>query len=169
MKPALLVPVIAALTGLLLMANGCYSFTGASVPSHLKTLAIPLVDDQSGFGEPNLRETFTTTLIRAFTNDNTLQVADRGAADAVLEGVLLPIKDGPLVVTEGEQVTTNRITVSVKMVFQDLKLKKKVWEKTFINTGDYDPGGGFTARENGLGEAMRKITEDIVLDTVSGW
>ncbi|MDH3253187.1 MAG: LPS assembly lipoprotein LptE, partial [Ignavibacteria bacterium] len=116
MKPALLVPVIAALTGLLLMANGCYSFTGASVPSHLKTLAIPLVDDQSGFGEPNLRETFTTTLIRAFTNDNTLQVADRGAADAVLEGVLLPIKDGPLVVTEGEQVTTNRITVSVKMV-----------------------------------------------------
>ena len=39
---------------------GCaYSFTGASVPSHLKTVAIPLVDDQSGFGEPGLREYFT--------------------------------------------------------------------------------------------------------------
>jgi hypothetical protein len=168
-KSALLVLMVPLLAGFVLAVHGCYSFTGASVPSHLQTLAIPLVDDQSGFGEPNLRETFTTTLINAFTSDNTLRIADRGAADAVLEGVLLPIKDGPLVVTEGERVTTNRITVSVRMVFQDLKLKKKVWEKTFSNTGDYDPGGGFTARENGLAEAIRKITEDIVLDTVSGW
>jgi Lipopolysaccharide-assembly len=153
----------------ILMQAGCYSFTGASVPSHLKTIAIPLLDDQSGFGEPNLREDITTALINAFTSDNTLSIADRSSADAVLEGVILPIKDGPLVVTGGEQVTTNRITISVKMTFQDLKLRKKVWEKTYTNTGDYDPGGGFTAREGGITEATRKITDDVVLDTVSGW
>jgi hypothetical protein len=154
--------------GVLVLA-GCYSFTGASVPSHLKTIAIPLLDDQSGFGEPNLREDITTALINAFTNDNTLRIAERSSADAVLEGVILPIKDGPLVVTGGEQVTTNRITISVKITFQDLKLRKQIWEKTFTNTGDYDPGGGFTAREEGISEATRKITEDVVLDTVSGW
>jgi hypothetical protein len=159
----------ALLAALILVLPGCYSFTGASVPSHLKTIAIPLLDDQSGFGEPNLREDMTTALITAFTNDNTLRIADRSSADAVLEGVILPIKDGPLVVTGGEQVTTNRITISVKMTFQDLKLRKKVWEKTFTNTGDYDPGGGFTAREEGIQEATRKITDDVLLDTVSGW
>ena len=31
------------------LAGCAYSFTGASVPAHLKTIAIPLVDDQSGF------------------------------------------------------------------------------------------------------------------------
>ena len=63
---------------LALFFSGCaYSFTGASVPPHLKTIAIPLVDDQSGLGEPGLREKFTTELIQLFTSDNSLEVADR--------------------------------------------------------------------------------------------
>lgn len=171
MKSAVPQLVIAtSLGGLLIAFPGClYSFTGASVPSHLKTVAVPLLDDQSGFGEPNLREKFTTTLIDLFINDNTLEIADRNVADAILEGAILPIKDAPLVVQQGEQVSKNRITMSVKMSFQDMKLRKKVWEKTFTNTGDYDVGGGSGQRDVGLKEAMRKLTEDILLETVSGW
>ena len=46
-----------------------YSFTGASVPEHLKTIAIPIADDRSGSGEPGLREDLTQTLIEKFIND----------------------------------------------------------------------------------------------------
>jgi len=149
---------------------GCpYTFTGASVPSHLKTIAIPLVEDQSGLGEPNLREQFTTALTNLFINDNSLQIADRNTADSILEGVILPVTDAPSVVQPGEQVSKRRITMSVRVVYQDMKLRKKVWEKTFSNWGDYDSGGGLSQRQAGLQEAMRKITEDILLDTVSGW
>lgn len=149
---------------------GCpYSFTGASVPPHLKTIGIPLVDDRSGFGEPGLRERFTTELTNLFINDNSLEVADRNTSDCLLEGAITSIADAPSVVGSGEQVSRRRITMSVNFTFQDMKLRKKVWEKTFSNWGDYDSGGGPSQREAGVQEAIRKLTEDILLETVSGW
>ncbi len=153
----------------LLVAGCAYSFTGASVPAHLKTVAIPLVDDQSGFGEPGLREKFTTEIIQLFTADNSLEVSDRNTADSIIEGAIVSISDAPAVVSQGEQVTRRRVTVSARFAFQDKKLRKKVWDKTFSNWGDYDSGGGLSQRQAGLQEAMRKIAEDVLLETVSGW
>jgi len=156
--------------GLLVAFAGCpYSFTGASVPKHLKTVAIPLVDDQSGFGEARLRENFTTALTNLFIRDNSLEVADRNTADATLEGVITSVVDAPAVVGQGERVTKRQITVSARYVFQDFKLKKKVWEKTFSEWGQYESGGSPSQRDVGLQEAIRKITENILLDTVSNW
>jgi len=40
-------------------ACGTYSFTGSSVPGHLKTIAIPIAQDRSGAGIPGLRELLT--------------------------------------------------------------------------------------------------------------
>ena len=160
----------AAALSLAWLAAGCaYSFTGASVPPHLKTEAIPLVDDQSGFGEPGLREKFTTQIIQLFTADNSLEVSDRNVSDSILEGAIVSISDAPATVSQGEQVTRRRVTVSARFAFQDKKLRKKVWDKTFSNWGDYDSGGGLSQRQAGLQEAMRKIAEDVLLETVSGW
>jgi hypothetical protein len=149
---------------------GCpYSFTGASVASHLKTIAIPLFDDQSGLGEAGLREQFTTALTNLFISDNSLQIADKSSADSILEGVIDPINDAPLVVSQGENVSRRRITFTVRCTYQDKIKRKKVWEKTFSQTGDYDSGGGLSQRNAGLQDAMKKVTEDILLETVSGW
>ncbi len=152
------------------LLSGCvYSFKGGSVPAHLKTIAIPLVQDQSGYGDPTLRDELTQSLVDRFTNDNTLQVTDRGTADSMLEGVVVDVKDAPSVVQAGEQVTARRITVTVHATFQDLKLRKKMWDKDFSNWGDYPSGGGLTQRNDGVKEAIRKITEDILNETVAGW
>ena len=73
-------------------------------------------------------------------------------------------------VQQGEQVSKRRITVTARFAFQDMKLRKKVWEKNFSNWGDYDSGGGgLSQRQAGLQEAIRKLTEDVLLETVSGW
>jgi hypothetical protein len=73
-------------------------------------------------------------------------------------------------VEQGESVKTRRITVSARFVYQDMKLRKKLWEKTFSNWGDYETGGNIIAQQQaGLQEAIRKISEDILLQTVSGW
>jgi hypothetical protein len=160
---------LAFLLGALLVDGCAYSFTGASVPSHLKTIAIPLVDDQSGFGEPGLREEVTQTVTEQFISDNSLQVADRSTADAILVGSIATVSDAPSVVEQGEQVSKRRITMTVKFTFQDMKLRRKIWEKNFSNWGDYDSGGGISQRKAGLEEAIRKISEDVLLETVSGW
>jgi len=164
----ILIIVPPAVAALLLLA-GCYSFTGASVPAHLHTIAIPVVDDQSNFGEPGLREQFTRELTTKFITDNSLQMADRGAADCMLEGAILTIADAPQVIQPGEQVSKRRITMTVRFTFQDLRLKRKVWEKSFSNWGDYESGGGLSRRQDGLKDAITKLTDDVLLETVSGW
>jgi hypothetical protein len=170
MKLRLTTVVFAAVVGLSVVLQGCiYSFTGASVPPHLKTVAIPLVDDQSGFGEAGLREQFTTQLQQLFISDNSLEVADRAGADAILEGAITSITDAPAVVSQGEQVTRRRITVNCRFAFQDMKLRKKMWEKSFSQWGDYESGGGLSQRSTGIQDALKKIADDVLLETVSGW
>jgi hypothetical protein len=149
---------------------GCpYSFTGASVPPHLKTIAIPIVEDQSGFGDATLRDQFSRQLQQRFVNDATLQPSDRSNADSILEGVITGVRDTPVVVEGGDQVSKRRVTVTAHMTFRDLKLRKKMWEKDFTQWGDYLSGGGLTQRNDGISEALRKITEDILNETVAGW
>jgi hypothetical protein len=157
--------ILLALAGLLW---GCaYSFSGSSVPAHLKTVAVPLFEDQSGFGEPGLKENFTNKLIELFVSDNSLEIADRSNADSIIEGAILSVVDAPSVIAPGEQVSKRRITVMVHVVYQDLKLRKKVWEKDFSYWGEYAVGS--EPRTNALTQATNKIAEDILLETVSGW
>jgi hypothetical protein len=152
----------------LIFLSGCaYSFSGSSVPKHLKTVSIPLFEDQSGFGEPGLKEDFTKKLIDLFINDNSLEIADRNTADSILEGSIITVADAPSVIAPGEQVSKRRINITVHVVYQDLKLRKKVWEKDFSNWGDYSIGT--EPRTLALTQAVNKVTEDILIETVSGW
>jgi hypothetical protein len=150
---------------------GCpYSFTGSSVPSHLKTIGIALFDDQSNFGEPGLREKVTKALTDKFLNDNSLTVTDKNRSDAVLEGSIIRITDKAAVVSGDEQVNKRRIEVTVKATYTDMIKKKKIYDKEFTNWGEYlSSGNTYTQRQEGLNSAIEKITEDILLQTVSGW
>lgn len=154
---------------LLLFAGCTYSFKGGSVPPHLKTIAIPVVEDQSGYGDPTLQNSFTKQLVDIFTRDNTLQLTNSNAADCILEGVITEVKEAASVMQGVEQVAQRRITVTVRMTFQDLKLRKTIWEKNFSNWGDYPSGGGLTQRSEGVTIAIGKLTEDILNETVAGW
>ena len=170
MKPLLarllLVLALAALSG----CSGCpYSFTGSSVPAHLKTVAVPLFDDQSGSGEPGIRELLTNKLLNRFRQDNSLEVADKTRADSMIEGTIVSMGSQPNVITAGETVSRNRISIGVKAAFQDLKLRKKVYEKQFSEWGDYDISGGPEQRQAAIDAALEKLAEDILLETVSGW
>ncbi len=149
---------------------GCrYSFSGGSVPPHLKTIAIPIVQDQSGYGDPALRDEFTQQLVQRFTNDGSLSLADRNSADSALETVITNVRESAVVVNPGEQVSQRRMTVTAHVVFTDLKQRKRVWEKDISQWGDYASGGGPTQRGEGIREAIKKITEDILNETVAGW
>lgn len=161
---------VAYLLILTLAFGGClYSFKGGSVPPHLKTLSIPLFDDQSGQGEPGLRETFTNKLIDSFRQDNSLQLSDRAHADAVLEGTIQSISSSPLVVTTGETLAKQRLTITVKVMYEDMKMKKTIYDKQFSDYGDYDASGGVSQRQVAISAALDKLTQEILNDTVSGW
>lgn len=162
-------------TGIILIiavgAAACsYSFTGASVPAHLKTISIPISVDRTGSGEANLSDDFTNELINKFLSDNTLQVAERGNADAVLECTLQSLTDAPQVVSGGENIQTRRLTIRAKVLYRDLVKKQNIFDRSFSNYGDYSESGDIiSARQDAITEAIDKITEDILLGVVSNW
>jgi Lipopolysaccharide-assembly len=154
----------------LLPLAGCsVSFKGGSVPAHLKTIAIPIVEDQSGFGDAMLASTFTQQLTARFVSDNSLRLTDKNSADSELDGVILQVSDTPSILQGVETVTARRITIQVHVTFQDSKLRKKIWDKTFSDWGDYASGSTLTKREDGIQIALQKLEDDILNETVAGW
>lgn len=149
---------------------GCpYSFTGASIPKHLKTLAIPPSDDRSGSGEPRIREMLTEELTQKFIDDNNFSIAPRASADAILECTIFNVAEVPMTVVAGEEVATYKLTVTVKVIYRDMIKKKVIFDKQFSNYGEYPAAESFTQREAAIEVAIDRITDDILLDTVSGW
>ncbi|MFZ1977431.1 MAG: LPS assembly lipoprotein LptE [Bacteroidota bacterium] len=154
----------------LLTLTGCtISFKGGSVPAHLKTIAIPIVEDQSGFGDALLATTFTQQLTARFVSDNSLRLTDKNSADSELDGVIIQVSDAPSILQGVETVSARRVTIQVHVTFQDVKLRKKIWDKTFSDWGDYASGNTLTQREVGIQTALQKLEDDILNETVAGW
>ncbi|MBE0643751.1 MAG: hypothetical protein IH600_06695 [Bacteroidetes bacterium] len=151
--------------------GGCaYSFTGASVPAHWKSIAVPLFDDESNFGQPSLREDLTNMLIQKFQQDNTLQLADRQSANVELRGAIISIiADQPIAVAQGAQASRLQISLKTRVKLIDHVTNKEVWSKDFTATGDYTAASGQSGREEGLTQAMENMTDDLLLETVSAW
>ncbi len=150
---------------------GCcaYSFTGASVPKYLKNISIRPTLDRSGSGEPGLGELFSSILTQKFVDDNTLQVSNKPDADATLTCIVTSLNDAPSVVSAGENVTSRRITIEVQVTYKDMVKRKTVFDKNYSGYADYASSSNIAARRNAIQAAIENITDNILLDTVSGW
>ena len=169
LKRSLILLLLLLTTTLINFGCGTYSFTGASVPEHLKTIAIPVAEDKSPAAIPGIRELLTDNIIQKFINDNSLQVAEISKADATLECIITSVTDAPAIVSAGEQISSRRLTINVRVIYKDIVKKKTIFEENFNNYGDYVPGEAINEREDAIATAVDKISEDILLAVVSGW
>jgi len=171
MKKLLSVTLKYWLISSIIFISGCsYSFTGSSVPDHLKSIAIPFCVDRSGSGEPTMADDFTNTLIEQFISDNSLAVTEKSKADAFLDCTINSISDAPTVIQGGENVSTRRLTINARVIYKDFVMKKTVFDKKFSNYGDYENQGDIpTKRSEAIQLAIDRLAEDILLAVVSDW
>jgi hypothetical protein len=148
--------------------TGCYSFTGGSIPEHLKTLSIPLVDDASGFGNAQLRENLTQQLVQAFRRENAFRLVQENA-DATLEVRIANVNEITATVQQGEAERDKQVIVSVNVAYHDRVKQKLVWEKQFAPPQTYTIASGLQGRDAAIERALRQIATDILLAVVSGW
>jgi hypothetical protein len=149
--------------------SGCYSFTGASLPAGIKSIAIPLVSDNSSFAQADVRQQLTDQLVQKFTRDGSLSVRDRSVADALLDVTITTITDLPIGVAIGETLTNKRITISVEATYRDQKKQKTFWDKSFQQTADYQISQGLDGQTVALKNAEDKLSNDLLLGVISNW
>jgi hypothetical protein len=143
---------------------------GNNPPAGIKTIAVPLFIDASGSGEANMKENFTDRLKNLIITDNTFLITDMTKADGALNCTVISIKDDPLVISGNDNVTKRKITITVKVDFENLKKQKKIWERTYENWGEYNSSDNtFSARTIGITISTEKICEDILNDITSNW
>jgi hypothetical protein len=153
----------------LIILNSCgyYSFKGA-LPSHIKTVAVPLFENNTEY--PNVREDLTNMIVDEFISDNSLSITDESNADIIITGVITSITQRAASVVSGEQVEEYHVYVNVKVKCEDVKNNKALWERTINEYGTMDANtADDTEREAAILAAMEKITEDILNNTLGYW
>jgi len=149
-----------------LSACGYYSFKGA-LPSHIQSISIPIFVDRTSY--PGMQEKVTDSVIEAFVSDNTLKVVDESKADLIISGSIQSVNQRAASVSAGEQVTEYQVYVNVKVVCEDIRESKKLYDKTFRQYGLMPFSGGQDEKDAAIDEAIVLITEDIVNTTLGGW
>ena len=162
---------IISITIIALLWSCSYSFTGSSVPPHLSTIAIPIVKDKSGSGEPSLSNDFTQNLTDQFFDKNSLQIVNSINSDAILIVTILSMPERTEVVSgENEKATERRITINTKVVYKDLVLKKTIFDKRISNYATFDASQNYTDnRQDGIERAINQVALDILLAVVADW
>ena len=145
-----------------LISCGIYSFSGSTLPSHIKTIAVPLVENRTP--EFGIDQELTDALISAITQDNSLKIANSRSADSILKGTILTVRESAGAYDRNETASGFRVTITIKIAFEDTKKRKVIWEENWSHWGSYE-----NDRDEGIQEAIDKLTTDILNKTVSGW
>lgn len=151
---------------------GYYSFTGAALPEHVNTIAVPVFEDQARSSLPNLADELTELLIDRFVRQTRLSlVGDDQGADTVLSGAIDRYDNRPASVGGEERATLNRVNISVTVQYVDrLKGQDLVPRRTFSAFGEYDPiEDGIDGETQAASDALAQIADDVFNAATSNW
>ncbi|MDX1429874.1 MAG: LPS assembly lipoprotein LptE [Rhodothermales bacterium] len=152
---------------------GYYSFTGAVIPSHLNTIAIPLAEDNSISTLVSLDESLTALLVDRFVGQTRLSLQpDQQQADALLTSRIDRYVNQPASVGGQERATLNRVTISVTTDYIDRTKDEVIFTRSFSSFEEYDPTDperGLSGEEDAARAVLEKIADDIFTAATSNW
>jgi len=165
-----LCPGLAVMTLILLMTGcGYYSFSGATIPEHVGSIAIPQVEDNSISAITALDERMTQLLIDRFVRQTRLSLEPRSAeADALLQVQITRYVNAPTSVSGNERATRNRVTITVSVTYNDQVQDRPFMSRTFSSFEDYDPFDPASEEDAALA-SLGKIADDIFTAATSNW
>lgn len=155
----------------MILFSGCYSFRQGSAIPHLKTVVIPTVNDNSGFGRSTVRFDLTNSLIDEFRSDNSMRVIDDPEADSRLEVTIVSIRtDLRRAVSSDERETVRGVAIEARATFVDNVKNTTVYEnRPSRGESSYDLSEGSSGEERAINEALEALTNEILLATVADW
>lgn len=153
-----------------LFLNGCgiYTFSGSTLPSHLKTIDIPLFVNNSD--KPGVAESLTEMLNNRVRSDKLLKPVSSGS-DATISGRVTYYRDQPYDYTsEGLRsvdVESYEVKISVEIEFVDNVKDDIIYKGTITENGIYD----FKNETEDIGRerAIQKIIDQVMQNSIQSW
>jgi outer membrane lipopolysaccharide assembly protein LptE/RlpB len=164
--------VLAGAAVISLATAGCGYTVSGSLPSHLKTLAIPIFANSTV--EFGLADDITQSLVGGFLADRHLRIVQERDADAVLRGTVVSYQNRVFGYTATERATEYEVILVVKVVFRDMVKNRDIWKEdalTVRTTYNVVSVGTEPAKTeaDGRRDVIQKLSDQIVSRTVQGW
>jgi hypothetical protein len=156
---------LSPLSAAVLILAGCYSFSGTTLPAHLRTVRIDPVGNKTL--ESVLADQITQGLEEGFRSRSNLRKVNEGG-DAELICVLTDYSHRPQS-TSGANVTAYRVDLLVSAVFIDRVKGDTIYKDDRVpGYGTYAVDKGET-EETGKQQAIASVVKVILDNSISGW
>jgi len=150
---------------LILLGASCpYSFTN-QLPSHLKTVSVPLFEDNTY--EFGLKERLTNAVIDQFMQSNVLKVTDLQHADSVFKCNIKSYKKNVYSYDSDEKVKSYELTLKLEIEFRDIKKDKVIYKNmSYIGKTSYSAGG---SEDDAKLVLISDTAKKIVTEAITQW
>lgn len=156
-----------------LLASGCisirFNFTGGSVDTSLETLFVDQFTNEADVVIPYLAQEVGIQLQDRFLSQSRLTLTT-GAADVVLGGAVTRFTVAPVAIQGENRAAQNRLTIAVRVKFDNNVDPKASWEQTFSGFVDFDATEEFSSVEREkIGLVLEQITQDVFSKSIGKW
>lgn len=149
---------------------GIYSFSGTSIQPDVNTITIDFFENRAPKINPALSNDLTEAMRNQFRRMTRLEQVDVDG-DLEISGEITGYDVTATAITAGEVAAQNRLSVSVKVTFENRKHPEDNFEnKSFSAYSDYDSTNSLDSVESTLcAEIIDKIVEDVFNASVAQW
>ncbi len=149
--------------------SACYSFKDVSIPPEVKTVRINYIDNKARYVNPQLSPQLTDKLRQKVISQTRLTQIQGDDADYEVSGTVTDYA----ITTAGianQQTATNRLNVTVHIVFTNRKDETKNFEADVTRNFDFNANLSLQQAENQLNETIiRNLSDEIFNRIFSNW
>ncbi len=155
--------------GCLTSCTIAFNFTGGSVDDSLETLSVETFGNEAPLVVPFLALEVTNQIQDRFLSQSRLTLTD-GAADVQLSGAVVRYAVTPVAVQGDETASQNRLTIDVRVAFENTQNPSDSWTQNFSSFTDFDANLDLASEEARLiDEVLEQITQDIFTKSIGKW
>ena len=157
------------LASIFLVSCGIYSFTGASIPSEAKTVSVQYITTKATNTPASLNQTITEGLKDAFLAQTNLDLTEN-EGDLAFSGEITKYQVKPMAIKANEIAGQNRLTIGIKIKYNNSFDDKQSFENSFNRYRDFDSSENLADVEDVLIEEITKeLIEDVFNKAFVNW
>lgn len=158
----------------LFLASGCgvYSFSGSSLPNHIKSISVPILKNETL--EYDVANEVTAAVTQRFIQDGRLKIVGEKRADCVLEARVIAYENKVHNYSADQSPEDYIVVLRVGATLHDAAKNRDLWKDDQITVSAvYSVTAGqdqpLTDERSARAKAITDLAEDILARTMEQW
>ena len=155
---------------LFLISCGYYSFTGKSIPLHIKTVQVVLFEDRTDRYDLNFSNVIKEKLLEYIDDYKLMDEDDSKDSDSKIYGTIVSYKEGIISQINEDTADEREMKLTISLNFYDKINKNFIIKKSKISETElYNDSDGETGKTEAFEKMLENICEQSIIKLSSNW